>query len=145
MPQVSDILRVKGSQVHSIAADTTVLEATQKMNQDKIGALVVTVKEEIVGIFTERDVLRRVVAEQRDPRSTLVGEVMTAEVICCPPETDVDEVSSIMRDRRIRHVPVCDAEGQLLGMVSIGDINACNASNQESTIHFLSEYIYGRA
>jgi IMP dehydrogenase len=146
MPTVSEILAIKGSQVHCIPAGTTVLEATREMNERKIGAVVVREGREgaIVGIFTERDVLRRVVGERRDPATTLVDEVMTEKVMCCWPGTDLDEVSAIMRDKRIRHLPVCDEEGELVGMVSLGDLNAFCAKTQDATIHFLSEYIYGR-
>jgi CBS domain-containing protein len=70
---------------------------------------------------------------------------MTGEVVCCKPDADLDDVAAIMKNRRVRHVPVCDGDGQLVGMVSMGDVNAHNASNQQSTIHFLNEYIYGRA
>ena len=146
MPSVMDILADKGSDVFTISPAATVLEATHAMNDQKIGALVV--KDgggHVMGIFTERDVLRRVIAEERSPNSVRVGEVMTRDVVCCPPETDIDEASRIMRDRKVRHLPVCDGDGTLLGLVSIGDLNAYHASSQEAQIHFLSEYVYGRA
>lgn len=98
----------------------------------------------VAGIFTERDVLRRVVAEQRDPSTSTVGEVMTVEVVCCHPDDDIDEISTLMQQKRVRHVPVCDASGRIMGMVSIGDVNAFHATHQEAHINFLSEYIYGR-
>jgi CBS domain-containing protein len=144
MPIVQDVLAIKGNMVHSISSNATVLEATQKMNQHKLGALIVMEDSHVTGIFTERDVLRRVVAEQRDPAQTTVGEVMTTDVICCEPDTDLDEVSAIMQQRRIRHLPVCDDGGRIRGMISIGDLNAYHATHQEAHIHFLSEYIYGR-
>jgi CBS domain-containing protein len=96
------------------------------------------------GMFTERDVLRRVVGEGRDPASTTVAEVMTTDVICCGPSTDMDEISAIMKERRVRHLPVCDRDGDLLGMISIGDVNAQHATHQEATITYLNEYLYGR-
>jgi len=145
MPSVADIIRQKGSTVHSIEPGATVLDATNKMNQHKLGALVVMSGGRVAGMFTERDVLRRVVGERRDPATTLVAQVMTDEVICCRPDADLDEVSTIMQQRRIRHVPVCDAAGELLGLVSIGDVNAYHVLHQEATISFLNEYIYGRA
>ncbi len=144
MPTVQQILQSKGTTIHSIPSDATVLEAIGIMNQRQIGALVVMDDQQVAGIFTERDVLRRVIAESRDPATVTVGEVMTADLICCEPETDLDEASAIMRSRRIRHLPVCGPSGQLLGMISIGDLNACYASQAEQTIHFLSDYIYGR-
>lgn len=144
MPTVQDVLAVKGTTVHSIDPSATVLVATQKMNQHKLGALLVMDEGRVVGIFTERDVLRRVVAEQRDPSITRVDEVMTIEVICCKPTDDLDEISAVMQQKRVRHVPVCDNNGQIQGMISIGDVNAHHATHQEAHINFLSEYIYGR-
>jgi CBS domain-containing protein len=144
MPMVQDILAMKGNAVHTVAPGATALEAIKRMNQHKIGALLVMDQVQVVGIFTERDVLRRVVGMERSPSEMKVSEVMTADVICVQPEADLDEVSQIMKEKKIRHVPVCDSEGKLQGMISIGDVNAYHASNQEATIHFLSEYIYGR-
>jgi CBS domain-containing protein len=90
-------------------------------------------------------VLRRIVGEERDPSSVTVGEVMTSNVICVAPTTDIDEIGAIMQQRRIRHLPVCDQDHELVGMISIGDLNAFHSSHQEAHIHYLSEYIYGRA
>ena len=144
MPTVADVLAVKGEQVHSVSPQTTVLDTIRKMNQHKIGAVMVMNGQSVAGIFTERDVLRRVLGEERNPREVTVGEVMTVDVICVEPETDLDDVASIMKQKKIRHIPVCGEGGSLHGMVSIGDLNAYHASNQEAQIHFLSEYIYGR-
>jgi len=144
MPTVRDVLAVKGQSLQTIDSRATVLEATRKMNQHKIGALVVMEEDRVAGMFTERDVLTRVIAEELPPAAVQVGMVMTREVICCALDDDLDEVSAIMKSRRVRHVPVCDCEGGLLGMISIGDVNAQYASNAEQTIHFLNDYIYGR-
>jgi CBS domain-containing protein len=144
MPTVADVLAVKGEQVHSVSPNTTVLDTNRKMNQHKIGAVLVIQNGTVAGIFTERDVLRRVMGEERNPKQVTVGEVMTEDVICVEPETDLDEVASIMKQKKIRHIPVCGDGGSLHGMVSIGDLNAYHATNQEAQIHFLSEYIYGR-
>jgi CBS domain-containing protein len=145
MPCVQDVLTTKGSAVHAISASATVLEATILMNEQKIGALVVMEGERVAGIFSERDVLRRVVAKALPPAIVRIEQVMTSEVVCCHPETDLDEASRIMRDRRIRHLPVCDEDGRLLGIISIGDLNAYHASAQEAHIHFLHDYMFGRA
>jgi len=145
MPSVADVLQNKGSFVHSIAPGATVLEAISKMNQHKLGALIVIESGRVAGMFTERDVLRRVLGDMRNPAETKVAEVMTRDVICCPPTTDLDEVSAIMQARRIRHIPVCDEGGELYGMISIGDVNAYHVQHQEAQISFLNEYIYGRA
>jgi CBS domain-containing protein len=145
MPTAKDVLGHKGFSIHVMPPSATVWEAVQRMNQLRVGAIIIMDEGQIRGMFTERDVLRRVVGEQRDPMNTQVADVMTEKVIYCSPQTDIDEVSSIMRDRRIRHLPVCDTEGDILGLISIGDVNAVHASNQEMTISYLNEYIYGRA
>lgn len=144
MPTVRDVLAIKGSQVHSVSPADRVLDAIRTMNQHKIGAVLVMHEAHLVGIFTERDVLRRVVGEERHPAHVTVGEVMTEDLICVSPDADLDEVSTIMKNRKIRHLPVCEEDGKLHGLMSIGDINAYHASEQEAQIHFLSEYIYGR-
>jgi CBS domain-containing protein len=144
MSTVADILARKGSQVFTIGKEATVLEAALLMNDHKIGALVVVDDGQVVGMFTERDVLRRVVGEQRDPTKTLVADVMTTEVICCTLQTSLDEARGAMKNRRIRHLPLVDSDQRLLGLVSIGDLNAFDASSQEQTIYLLQEYLYGR-
>ncbi len=144
MPMVQEILAVKGAEVHTVPPSMTVLDATRIMNQHKIGAVVVMEGDRVVGIFTERDVLSRVVAREIAPSQALVGQVMTSDLVCCLPEDDIDDVSRIMRDRRIRHLPVVGPQGQLLGLVSIGDINAHHASTQKAEIHLLKDYVYGR-
>ncbi len=95
-------------------------------------------------MFTERDVLRRIVAEQRDAATVLVRDVMSTAVTCCEPEMSIDDARSVMRDRRIRHLPVVTSTGELLGMISIGDLNAYEVDGQQTTIHLLHEYLYGR-
>jgi CBS domain-containing protein len=144
MVTVRDILTHKGSQVLTIHRDASVLEAALLMNQHRVGSVVVTEDSRIAGIFTERDILRRIVAERRDPATTRVADVMTAEVVCCTPETALEEARGAMKHRRIRHLPVADGDGRLLGLVSIGDLNAHQATSQEQTIYLLHEYLYGR-
>jgi len=144
MPTVRDVLALKGESLQTIDSQSTVLDATRKMNKYKIGALVVMEQGRVLGILSERDVLTRVVAEELPPAAVEVRAVMTREVICCAMDDDLDEVSAIMKTRRVRHIPVCDCEGALHGIISIGDVNAQYASNAEQTIHFLNDYIYGR-
>ena len=143
MSTVQSILERKGSHVHNVAEDQTILSAAHLMNQHRVGALVVTRGERVVGIFTERDVLCRVVASQRDPAQTLVQDVMSAPVACCTPETTHDEVRAVMRHRRIRHLPVV-VEEQLVGIISIGDVLTAVEADQGQTIRYLYEYMYGR-
>jgi CBS domain-containing protein len=143
MPTVRDILAVKGTQVMSIGPEATALDAAMLMNDHKIGSLVVMSAGQLIGIISERDILQRVVVPRLDSGHTLVRDVMTMEVICCQPHTTLDEARGVLKNRRIRHLPVLD-EGRLCGMVSIGDLNAYQAHDHEVTIHVLQEYIYGR-
>src|SRR5580693_4981950 len=144
MALVKDILVHKGPNVLSIHPEATALEAAVLMNEHKVGALLVLDNDRIAGMFTERDILRRVVAEQRSPTRSRVAELMTTEVICCRPETTIAEARGAMKNRRIRHLPVVDDEDRLLGLISIGDLNAYEAHELEVTIYVLEEYIHGR-
>jgi CBS domain-containing protein len=144
MATVREILSRKGAHVFTIGKDATALDAALLMNEHKIGALVVVDAGRVIGMFTERDVLQRVVGQHRDAATTLVGEAMTTEVVCCTPETTIEEARGAMKNRRVRHLPLVDAERRLQGLISIGDLNAYEASNQEHTIYLLQEYLYGR-
>ena len=143
MSTVAEILAQKGPHVLSIGPEASVLAATIMMNEHNVGALVVTDHREVVGIFTERDVLRRVVGERRDPAGTRVSDVTTGDVYCCRVETTVDKARAIMRDSRIRHLPVLGPGRQLAGLISIGDLNAWDIAHQEVEIKHLHDYLYG--
>jgi CBS domain-containing protein len=146
MPTVHDILSSKDSNsVHTIAPTASVLDAVEAMNNRRIGALLVTEEGQLAGIFTERDVLQRVIGAMRRPSTTTINEVMSREVVSVGPDTDLDEVSSLMKERRIRHVPVRDDAGRILGMISIGDINALHATHRDAALTYLNDYVYGRA
>lgn len=144
MSRVCDLLATKGSHVMTVGPEATVLDAATLMNDHGIGSLVVLDAGRVIGMFTERDVMRRVVTERRDPAATRVGDVMTTEVVGCTPETTADEAASAMKNRRIRHLPVCGPDGTIVGIISIGDLNARVVSEQEQTIHLMQEYLYGR-
>lgn len=144
MATVRDILAKKGPQVWSIGGEATVLRAAQFMTEHRIGALLVLDGDRIVGMFSERDILQQIVAEGRDPARTMVGDVMTTEVACCTLDTPLGEARGAMKNRRIRHLPVVDGAERLLGIISIGDLNAFQVADQEQTIFLLNEYLYGR-
>jgi CBS domain-containing protein len=144
MEKIKDILASKDKHVTTIHPEMTVLDAAILMNEHRIGCVVVMVGERPVGMFSERDILRRIVAPRLDPGRTLVREVMTTDVICCEPETSVEEAKTVMKNRRIRHLPVVDGEHRLIGLISIGDLNAYNSNSQERTIQVLEQYLYGR-
>jgi len=146
MPRACDLIARKSA--HD-AADlayarplTTVIDAAREMNERRVGALAVLDDDgRLVGMFTERDVLTRVVAAGRDPAVTRVGDVMTSPVIACEPSTRLDDLRAVMREKRIRHVPIVD-EGRVLGMVSIGDLNTAEARVMTETISYLEQYMY---
>ena len=145
MPTVSDLLRAKADRpILTIEQGETVLLATQRMDEHSVGALLVTDSGRLCGIFTERDVLRRVVAVQRNPAETNVCDVITTNMACASPDTSVDDARSIFKAHRIRHLPVVGNDGELVGVVSIGDLNAHLANDREVTLHFLNEYLHGR-
>src|ERR1041384_3766061 len=131
MSTVRKILAKKGPHVFTIGKHATVLEGALLMNEHRIGALVVVEAGQGVGMFTERDVLQRVVAEKRDPAKARVGEGMTTESACAPPETTIEEARGAMKTRRIRHLPLVDENRRLLGLISIGDLNAHDAAASE--------------
>jgi CBS domain-containing protein len=145
MDTVSDLLALKPRCIVATSPTATVRQATWLMNDHGIGSLVVTEAGRLVGIFTERDVLRRIVAEGRSPETTPVGDVMTRDVICCSPETPIEDVAEIMRHHRVRHVPVVDHCDALVGVVSIGDINAHRFAACASDLVQVQAYIMGRA
>ncbi len=137
------VLADKGRGLHHVAPEATVLDAVGKMNQERIGAVLVCVSGELVGIFTERDVLCRVVAEGRDPAATRVVDVMTPEVVVVRSTTLVEEAMAVVTERRFRHLPVID-DGELKGIVSSGDLTRQVSRHQEGHIKDLLNFITGK-
>jgi CBS domain-containing protein len=141
MATVREILARKGPDVVTADPESSVLEAAQLMNARGIGALPVMRDGALVGIFTERDLMRRVVADGLDPQTTLVGQVMTPQPLTATAETSVDDCGALMTARRIRHLPVL-AAGGLVGIVTIGDLLAFQIADQAVTIAQLNSYVY---
>ena len=147
MCTINELLVSKGTRILTVTPDVSVYEATTRMNAHKCGAVVVVDREnprQIVGIFTERDVLKRIVGELRHPDLVCVGDVMTHDVRTCDRLVNIADAAEIMRDHRVRHLPVVDEQGQLVGLISIGDINAHFVSEQQARIDELYDYIGGR-
>ena len=140
---LSEILGEKSGDVIRIDGDATVYEAVIAMVQANVGALLVTDGDEISGIFTERDYLRRIAVEGRRSRDTTVSEVMSSPVLIVTPDTTVDETMALMTDRRIRHAPVVE-DGVLIGMISIGDLVKFISKKQSFQIQYLTDYISAR-
>ncbi|HET7738315.1 MAG TPA: CBS domain-containing protein [Tepidiformaceae bacterium] len=140
---LSLVLAEKGSGVYTIPSNATVLEAVREMNAKGVGALLVIEQGSVAGIFTERDVLRRIVDQGRDAATTQVSSVMTPEVMSVSPTTTVGEAMSLMTRERVRHLPVL-AGDELRGMVSIGDLTRWLVRDQQDEIDHLVSYITGR-
>ncbi len=150
MPTVRDLLgrkRARGAQgasgdvVVSASPDDTVLAAAQLMTARGIGGLVVKEGGELAGIFTERDILRRIVGGQRDPATTRVREVMTSPVLTVRPETLVTQCRALFTERRIRHLPVVGSDG-VCGLVTSGDVIAFEADEARTAVEHLESYVY---
>jgi CBS domain-containing protein len=139
--KVKDILAQKGSDVVTMVADDAVVTAARLMNSRGIGGVIVLDDDEVVGIFTERDVMRRVVAERRDPVTTVIRDVMTTPVITCRPEAGLDDCIALITEKRVRHIPVVDESG-LCGIVTSGDILAHRFQEQADTIEHLHSYVF---
>ena len=127
----------------AIDAGESVVEAARRMIDANVGAMLVTVDGRITGIVTERDYLRRVVLEERGDRDTAVGQIMTSPLIVVGLETTVDECMSLMTAQRIRHLPVAEG-GEVIGMISIGDLVKFASTQQTVQIQYLTDYINAR-
>jgi CBS domain-containing protein len=137
------VLAHKGTKVHCVAPDATVLVAVRKMNEERIGALLVCEGDDVLGIFTERDILCRIVDSTRDPATTSVAEVMTDELVAVAPDTLVEEAMAVITAKRCRHLPVIE-DGNLVGLVSIGDLTSWVSRHQEVHIQDLVNFITGK-
>ncbi len=142
MSLVRDLLSKKGREVATVGDETTVFDAVRIMNEKRIGAVVVMNEGQIAGIFTERDVMNRVVAAERDAKKTKVREVMTTKVAFCVQNTSMEACRTVMTRHKLRHLPVVEG-GKLVGMVSAGDILAQELQESEETIKYLHEYMQG--
>ena len=139
---ISVLLERKGSAIYSIAPTVSIADAVAEMNRNRVGAIVALEDGRLAGIFTERDVLRRVVGAGIDPKTTCVGDVMTKNVITISPETTVEEVASLFTEKRCRHLPVI-ADGKIIGLISIGDISRWVADAHRAEAEHLRNYITG--
>ena len=142
MKTVERLLEAKGYNIWSIAPDASVYDAVELMADKKVGALLVLEAGRLVGVISERDCTRKVILEERSPKDTLVREIMTPNVISVRPDQTVEECMALVTAKRIRHLPVL-ADGQLIGIVSIGDLVKDIISEQEFTIQQLENYIKG--
>jgi len=140
---VSTILKNKEPGYYSVDCEATVFEAVKNMVEKKVGAMLVTDKDLICGIITERDYLRRVTVEDRTSKDTKVKEIMTKDVIVVDPDDSAEECLAVMTKVRCRHLPVVD-KGKIAGVVSIGDLVKQISQDREFKIKHLTDYITGK-
>ena len=139
--KLKDLLAKMENVVIQVESDCIIAAAARKMRDNKVGALMVMKNDTLSGIFTERDLMSRVVAEGLDPEKVKVSEAMTSSIATVPLETPIREAANIMSQNRIRHLPVLE-EGKLYGVISVGDILAWKLREQEFTLHQLEDYFF---
>lgn len=140
MKTVRDLLNHKGRQVWSVTPEMTVYDTLALMADRNIGAVLVMSGGRTVGIFTERDYARQVVLKGKASKDIPVSEVMTARVLFVGPDQSIDDCMALMTDKRIRHLPVLE-NGELAGVLSIGDVVKTVISEKEFLIKQLEQYI----
>jgi CBS domain-containing protein len=139
---VAALIERKGSAVHAVASTITIAEAVAEMNKKRIGCIVIVDSGQLAGIFTERDVLRRVVGAGLDPNTVKVADVMTTHVHTIPPEATIDQTMALFGEMHCRHIPVVD-KGQIKGLISIGDISRWMSDSHRAECDHLKDYISG--
>ena len=140
MTTVRQILDVKGPDIHSVSPDDTVLHALEMMENKNVGAVLVTERDHLVGIFTERHYARKVFLRGRSSPKTLVREVMERDVLYVEPGQTAEACMALMTEKRIRHLPVLH-DGHLVGIVSIGDLMKSIIADREFSIDQLVRYV----
>ncbi|MFO7857628.1 MAG: CBS domain-containing protein [Ectothiorhodospiraceae bacterium] len=140
--RLGTILREKPQALYTVSADATVQEAVNIMAEANVGCIVVMAEGKLQGLFTERDLMTRVIGAGRQPTETPIGDVMTSAIATVTPKLTVGEAMALCTDRRLRHLPVYEGD-TMLGIVSAGDLTKWAISEQEHTIDELSRYIYG--
>ena len=138
--RIADVLRKKGAAVATISPDTTVSELLAGLAEHNIGAMIVTDSGGLVGIVSERDVVRRLNERGADLLGLAVSEIMTTVVVTCSPADVIDDLAALMTENRVRHVPVID-QGGLIGIVSIGDVVKRRMDELKSEQEQLQTYI----
>jgi len=138
-------LMASKSQQSTLAVSPTdsVYRAIELMAEQNVGAVLVREKDQILGIFTERDYVRKVILQNRSSRTTQIQEIMTKDMLTVTPETSLEDCMALMCDHRIRHLPVLEGE-RLLGMISMRDVVDDLVAYKQKRIESLEEYILGR-
>jgi CBS domain-containing protein len=142
MTTVDKLLSIKTKEIWSLAPNDSVFEALELMADKNVSGLLIVKNEKLVGIFTERDYARKLILKGKFSKDTEVGDLMTKNVLYVEPNNTIEDCMKLMTDKRIRHLPVMN-KGQLIGIVTIGDLVKQIISEQETTIHQLENYISG--
>ncbi|MFN0142992.1 MAG: CBS domain-containing protein [Mycobacterium sp.] len=138
--RIADILRSKGPAVATVTETTTVAALLTELEVRNIGAMVVIGTGGVVGIVSERDVVRKLHEYGSELLGRSVGDIMSVDVLTCRPEDPIDDLAALMTNNRVRHVPVLD-NGQLAGIVSIGDVVKIRMEELQSESQQLHAYI----
>ena len=132
---------IRGRETYTISQDMTVIEAARYMAEKHVGAVPVLDGERVVGVFSERDLMTRVIVAGRAADRTRVSEVMTREIVTGQPEESCEEGMRRMRQAKCRHLPVC-RDGRLLGFISLRDLLQGKIEEKDEEIKFMSEYLH---
>lgn len=143
MVTVKHLLESKGGDIWSISPDASVYTALMLMAEKRVGALLVLENDKMVGIMSERDYARKVILKGRSSKDTMVSDIMTTKVFHVSPDTEIDKCMALITDKSIRHLPVMDG-GDLVGIISIGDVVKAVINEQEFIIDQLETFITGR-
>ncbi len=141
MPTVQELLQTKDGAMLTTTPDVTVLAAAILMNERGTGSVLIMENDQLIGIFTERDLMRRVVAMVKDPASTPLREVMTTALVTCTPEASVSDCGTLMSERRIRHLPVI-VNDKVVGVITTGDLLAHELMEKEAVIQQLESFVF---
>ena len=144
MKNVRDVLKRKGDDIWSIRPVDTVFDAISMMADREVGALLVMIDEQLVGIISERDYARKVILEDKNSKQTRVSEIMTRDVITVTSDDPIEDCVGLMKQHHFRHLPVIDA-GIVVGVVSLRDLFTTIIDEQAFTIEQLQHYIRGEA
>jgi len=143
MGAVSNIIRAKGDSIFTITPNTTVYNALEIMVEKNVSALLVMDQGQLAGIFTERDYARKVILKGKASKDTLIGEIMTRDLITVSSDTSLETCMRLMTGKFIRHLPVVDS-GRLAGIISIGDVVKFIIEDQKFIIENMENYITGK-
>jgi CBS domain-containing protein len=142
--KVSQLLETKGNDVSTISQERSIADAIAVLKERSIGALVVTgATAPLVGMFSERDVVRAFAVNGEKALEHKVADVMSRDVVTCTKSTDLNQLMTTMTERRFRHIPVVE-EGRLVGLVSIGDVVKARLDELEQDKRYLLDYVSGR-